>query len=347
MIIAASIVAALTFVLCFVCIVARQRRKDWEKEKIVHLPFFLAAVGMICGGILSVPTVVCAFDGEWMSVFFGVVVLGCDSMMVAYLNCIIRYDDKGFLARNFFGIKRQSGYAEVEGIRLGKDRRIYFQGHSVLVDEISCGGDEFVEAIDKGYKRATGKWVPTSASFNRKWDPMNGHLEYPWVYFVLWIVIGLFCVALPVFMVLIMTSETDPADIVVHNVQFSSYKVEDGSLKLYAEGEEDPFEIGYYKNYGEILPDPEVLCNGETYYVGVEGERHYVKSLMGTNGTQYITLESERQVYRDSQRIAVWIICAISPIGVCFCYLGIAVARNPERYSQKIRRLFYKDGYLH
>ena len=52
-------------------------------------------------------------------------------------------------------------------------------------------------------------------------------------------------------------------------------------------------------------------------------------------------------ILRESQRIAVWILCAVAPIGVYFCYLGIAVARNPERYSKKVRRLFYKDGYLH
>ena len=53
------------------------------------------------------------------------------------------------------------------------------------------------------------------------------------------------------------------------------------------------------------------------------------------------------QAYQDSQRVAVWILCVVAPIGVYFCYLGIAVARNPERYSKKVRRLFYKDGYLH
>ena len=262
----------------------------------------------------------------------------------AYLNCVIWYDDQGFQASNIIGIKRSCSYAEVEGIRSGKDRRIYFNGHSVLIDEISRGGDEFVEAVDKGHKRATGKWVP---AIRVKWDPMNGHLDYPWAYFILWVVMGLFFAALPVLMFFVMTSETDPSEITIRDVPFCAYEIEDGSLMLYVEGEEKPYTIGYFERYGEALPTPEVLCSGKVFSVGVERDRRYVKSLTGVDGVKHITLESERQVYRDSQRTAVWILCAVAPAGLYFSYMGIAVARNPERYSKRVRRLFYKDGYLH
>jgi hypothetical protein len=347
MLIAASLIAAVNVLLGIVSLVTRQKRKCWEQENAVYLPFFLAAFGFACGTFLSIPTVICAMDGGGIFAFFGTVVLACDSMMVAYLNCVIRYDDKGFVAKNIFGIKRECGYGEVEGIRSGRDRRIYFRGHSIRIDEMSRGGDEFVEALDKGYKRTTGKWLPTSTSFNRKWDPMNGHLENPWFYFILWLFLGFACAALPVLVLFGMISETDPSEIVIHDVQFCFYEVDGGSLLLYAEGEEKPYEIGYFQHYGEALPAPEALCSGEKYSVGVVGNHRYVKCLTGSDGTKYITLETERQVYRDSQRIAFWILCLVAPIGVYSCYLGIAVARNPERYSKKVRRLFYKDGYLH
>ena len=347
MLVAASLIVVVNILLGIASLVEKKKRKVWMKERVVYLPFYLAGVGIVCGTIMSIPTVACAVDGDWMFAFFGVVVLTCDCMMAAYLNCVIWYDDKGFLAQNIFGIKRECGYGEVEGIRFGRDRRIFFQGHSILIDEISCGGDEFVETLDRGHKRATGKWVPSSTSFKRKWDPMNGHLDYPWAYFILWVTMGLFCAALPVFVLFSMTSETDPSDIVIHDVRFCGYEIEDGSLMLSVEGEERPYEIGYFQYYGEDLPAPEALCGGERYLVGVIGDHRYIKSLTGSNGTKYITLETERQVYRDSQRVAVWILCLVAPIGVCFCYLGIAVARDPERYSKKVRRMFYKDGYLH
>ena len=100
------------------------------------------------------------------------------------------------------------------------------------------------------------------------------------------------------------------------------------------------------ERYEAALPSPEKLCSGETYAVGVEGDRHYVISLTGPDGASHITPETERQVYRDSQRIAVWLLFGASIAGVVFCYMGIAVARHPERYSERVRRLFYKDGVL-
>lgn len=347
MIIIACLIAAFSVILGITCIITRGKRKDWDKRKIVHLPFWLALVGIICGGILSIPTVVCALDNDWMFLFFGIVVLGCDCMMTAYLNCVIWYDDNGFLARNFLGVKRECSYADVEGIRSGRDRRIYFQGHWIMIDEISHGAEEFIDALDRGHKRLTGKWVNASTSYKRKWDPMNGHLDYPWAYLTLWGVMGLFCLSLPVMIFVSMTSETDPSEIVEHKVQFQSYKVEEGSLLLYVDGEEEPFEIGFYRHYGEALPVPEELCDGDWYFVGVEANRYYVKSLTGETGAQYITLESERQTYRESQKGAVWFLCIAAPLGAVFSFFGIAVARNPERYSDRVRRMYYKDGYLH
>ena len=99
MLIAASLIASFNVLLGIASFLTRQKRKNWEQENVVYLPFYLAGVGIVCGTILSIPTVACAMDGDWMFAFFGVVVLACDCMMAAYLNCVIRYDDKGFIAQ--------------------------------------------------------------------------------------------------------------------------------------------------------------------------------------------------------------------------------------------------------
>ena len=344
MLVAACLIAALNVFLAIYSLRSRPQRKNWDRKNVVHLPFYLAGVGMACGTILSVPTVVCATDQNWMFAFFGVMVLVCDSMMAAYLNCVIRFDDKGFETRNLFGISRSCSYAEVESIRSGRDIRIYFRGHSVLIHGISYGGDRFLDAVDKGHKKATGQWVP---AYQQKWDPMNGHVDYPWFYLILWIVIGLFAVAMAVMAVYSITVATDPSRIITEAVQFSGYDISSGSLRLYIEGKEDPYLIDYYEDYGEGLPTPEQLCSGQVYIIGTKKNGRYLCSLADTKGQVYITPELERQIYRDNQRFAVWVIVAATPFTVWFCYMGIAVARHPERYSEKVRRLFYKDYFLH
>lgn len=217
MLIAAFFVVVIHVALIFACLRERPLRKNWIHENVVYLPFFLAGVGMVCGTAMGIPTVVCAIDKDWMFAFFGAFVLLCDLMMVAYLNCVIRYDDKGFYAKNMLGVGMACSYGEVEGIRSGKDSRIYFRGRSLMIDEISIGRVEFIVALERGYKQATGNWVPIH---KRKWDPMNGHLEYPWLYFILWVTMGSFCLALPVMMFVSMISKTDPATITIRNVQF-------------------------------------------------------------------------------------------------------------------------------
>jgi len=341
--VAACLVTAVHVILSLICLITAVRRKKWVGENVVYLPFFMIAIVMACAGVLSVPTVVCALDGDWMFAFFGVVVLLSICMMTAYLNCVIRYDDEGFVARNFFGIKRACSYGEVDCVRGRRDRKIYFNGYRITVDEISIGADEFMEALYKGYRKAVGRHV---SSFKPKWDPMNGHMEHPWGYFILWVAVGLLCASFPVLVLYSMTTETDPSEISVCNVEFHRYSVDGESLMLYPVGEQQPYEIADYKDYGEILPSPETLCSGERYAVGVQGNSRSISTLTGADGFRYITLESERQVYRDNQSPWAWIITVASVAGVYFCYLGIAVARHPERYSKFVRRLFYKDGYL-
>ena len=77
MLIVAYLIVAITIFLSISSLIARPKRKNWPKEKVVYLPFYLACVGMVCGTILSIPTVLCAMDAEWMFAFFGVFEL-CD-----------------------------------------------------------------------------------------------------------------------------------------------------------------------------------------------------------------------------------------------------------------------------
>lgn len=341
MVIGAVLIAVLTLLLSAASVVNRSKRKQWDKEQVVHLPFVLAGFGMACGLILSVPAVVCALDRDWLFLLFAVVCLVCDCMMLAYNNCVIRYDAEGFTARNFWGCSFLCGYGEVEGIRSGKDTRVYFKGHWVMIDQISIGDYGFLRALEKGYRKATGKRLP---EIRRRLDPMNGHLDYPWLYFSLYAFVGLVAVAAPVFAGMSIYAEPDLTGDPVYTVSFSNWKVNDGTLYLYSG--EDSYKLQFYKEYGNAIPTPEQLCSGEQYRVCTSGEGRYIETLTGEDGKEYITKELERQIYRKTQAPAFWVFVVCAPLGVAFSCFGILVARHPERYSEKFIRLFYKEGTL-
>lgn len=67
MLIVSLAVAALTMVLAVRCVLERKNRKDWVRKKIVHLPFFLAGIGMVCGGIF-LPAYHCLRPGRRLDV---------------------------------------------------------------------------------------------------------------------------------------------------------------------------------------------------------------------------------------------------------------------------------------
>lgn len=69
MLIAACLIVAVTVILGVASVVTKTQRKNRMQESVVYLPFYLAGVGIVFGGILCIPTVVCAMDGDWMFAF--------------------------------------------------------------------------------------------------------------------------------------------------------------------------------------------------------------------------------------------------------------------------------------
>lgn len=336
-------VTAVHVMLAICCILERKKRKDWIRKKIVYLPFSLAGMGMFFGSIFCLLTIVCAQGGDWVIPVFATLALACDCLMIAYLNCVIRYDNKGFEARNFFGIKRSCDFGDVEALRPGRTSKVYFQGDCLLIDTYSLGIAQFVDTLDEGHKQSNGSGVPYK---ERRPDPMNGNLDHPWGYFILAIVMMVGCIAIAALGWYSITAEIDPADVTIREVQFTDCQVREGDLLLSVQGEERPFRIDYYEEYEEVLPSREELCNGQKFLMGVEKGSYGICILTMSDGTELITMEMERQVYRDRNRVAVWVLTVFSVLGVWGCYMMIAVARNPERYPTWVRRLFYRSTTL-
>lgn len=336
-------IAVISLLLSGAAITQWQKRRGMKWDHVVHLPFFLAVIGIICGNIFAIPTVICGFDGNGGTIAFALFTLGCHCLTIGYLNCVIWYDDEGFSARNFFGIRRQCTYAEVEGLRNGKDHWLYFRGHRILIDEMAHGGKDFIKTVKRGYSAAHGgRMLMVSHTYGRKKDPMNGNIEHPWLYFCIWVGMILICVFILVVMVLSMTGKPTPIEeLEFYQMTFTSWKKDDGELHLTVPGREEAVRIFGYRGYGDLLPAPEELCAGETFTVGLDGK--YIESLTGADGTVYITPELERQVYHKTQAVAGVIMGVFSIFGIVFSVVGIDVARRPERYSMKFKRLFYQE----
>ena len=318
-----------------------KKRKAWRKQNIVYLPSALAFAGMICGVILFVPTIVCALDTDSLFYLFGGAMLICDGMMLAYLNCVISYDHRGFIAGNLLGIRKAYAYEDVLGLRTGKDVWVYCKNHRILLDEIAIGKEQFVDAIDKGYRQATGRWTPL---ISRRWDPMKGNLDHPWAYFVVFVALMLFALILPIMYYYSMNVETDPKVLQYHDVFIMDCQEQEGELVFYTQDPEITYKLSYWEDYEDFWTESQPTNKGKNFRIGTKGDHSYICYLADEEGNIFVTPERERQVYRENQRpfgVFLWV---LSPSLLWVGYMGIAVGRNPDRYPKWLRRLFYKDS---
>lgn len=171
------------------------QKPDETKYKTVILSKFLLKIGIVTTGIQCLITLIIA----WNSVnIFGMLLaiflfLPC-SLIIAYCNCRIFYDESGFTAKSFFGIKRTYSYREITGI-YGKagDVQIFMGKRVVRIDEIADGKFEFIFFAQKQYgKWNNGKTIPVVPPK----DVFKGNVERGGEILCVYLLFILLCVAM-------------------------------------------------------------------------------------------------------------------------------------------------------
>lgn len=328
-----------------------RKRKTVNHARLVSLSSILLWVGSICGGVISVSLTL--YGAKAMPVvvwcLFEVFVLGCIAMQLAYCKETITYDDEKFEASTFLGRKRTYRYGEITGIRQkGNDTLLYCGHRKIRIDTMASGCEEFVAYADKAYRRQHGGFIPLH---DAKKDPMNGNLDAPWLYFILF----LFEIAVSIFMICLSISflwpadDSLPDDTVEICTSFSSYeytKKDDGTLLLHTESSEKPFSLSYLSEYDVPVPSPEELCSGENYTVIIrEGKReNWIYSLLTADRQPIITAYDYNTAYRNSGFVACILLIIFGVIGIAIGILGILVGRHPERFPVWFYQLFYRDS---
>ena len=328
----------------------RRERQASPKACLVSLDQTLLWVGAICGGILSIP--VTLFGGKqmpaWVWSFFEIVILFCLAMVLAYCHETVVYDASGFTVRSFLGRRCSYSYQELTGLsRKGQDLYLHCGKRKFRLDAAAAGRSEFLSHADRMYFGHYKKKLPL---LSRKRDPMNGNLDTPWLYLILYLFMILSCVAfllLPVYL-LQPADDTPPKDAIELRTSFSSWEYtreEQGTLILYAPGEEKPFTLSWLDGLEAPLPDSDTLCSGETYTLTVrEGEEEYwIYAIRDRENQPILSVRDRNNAYRNSQRIYCVFLELFAAAGLFVGIFGILVGRNPKRYPHWFRKLFYQD----
>ncbi len=327
-----------------------EERKKEPKARLVSLSPVLLWTGAICGGILSVPVTFFAPDttkGVWY--LFEAIILGCIAMLLAYCNETVRYDEAQFETRSFLGRKRSWSYREITGLsRKLQDVYLHCGSKIFRLDAMAQGREAFLAHAERMYKAQFSRGIPRAS--RKRQDPMNGNLDTPWLYLILWlfmIVCG-FCTFYAPIYVLQPADPELPEDAVMITTSFTAGEAtgeQQGTIRLTAPGFDKPFTLEYVDGFEVPVPSCEAFCSGERYTVAVrEGKIEYwIKALWGPDGTQILSAYDCNTAYRNTQIFACILLPVFGVLWILFGVFGILVGRHPENYSHRVRKLFYQD----
>ena len=178
--------------------------------------------------------------------------------------------------------------------------------------------------------------------FNIDWEPFNGIAHRPWLMFfglifciIAWAA-GLF---LCIFSGYNVTSENETTLV---KTSFVAYETSKDELHLSAPTGEI-YIINSYTYYNGNFDNPTFLCNGETYCIRVSNAG-YIYSMTNSTGNHLITFESEREAYRNSQRVAVVLMAVMLLLTIAHFVLALVVSKNSEWYPTWLVKILFANA---
>lgn len=334
-------------------IVSLFRKPGENSERTVSLPIFLALIGIVCGGVFLIPTVIIFATGDsvFLAFAFAVFSLLCTSLVVAYMNCRITYDDESFESKNFWGIKRKFAFREITGIQgKHKDVKLYVGRKVVRIDELADGKYRFLSHAKKQYRKHNhGSPIP---EVQGKGDVFKGNVENPGEFLFIYILMSAIVVGVIILFAVSSRPHTE-ADLEYISLNFERYEFHDEHLYLF--DEENPVYYGI-PAYAETLTDAKEflsLCEkGQTFKIGYisyedTDEPHYsIESVIGENGAIYLTVMDVHE-YRWADAGKFYLFSgSFAVVWFAIMFFSIYVGRHPEKFSEKFIGLFFKSGYV-
>ena len=329
-----------------------RKPKEAEKGK-VHLPKFFAILGTISSSVFLVPAIITAFsDGDvWVPVCFLAFSLLGATLIIAFMNCRISYDDNGFVAKTFFGIKRRVSYDQVTAIKENMhETYIYVGKRRVMVDEFSIGGKDFINLVKKKYKTFNnGQSLPKITK--TKNDIFNGHVKDVTGVYVAYVLATVLFVGFVIFSFYDVFIPKNEDNTIEQTVTFISCDVkEDEVILTSANG--NIYKIQYAAEQININ-GIKSICNGKskvtTYSKEVtpdDEEDFYSIKAIKYNDSYLFSFEEENKLYRQEGLLLINLSLFMLILWVANVVVSVIVGRNPNKFSKRVVKFFFKDGYI-
>lgn len=351
------IIRGLTFLLIPILvngILGFMRQPQQAEKGKVYLHKFLAILGTIGSAIFLIPAIITVFLDEplWVPIIFLALASLGASLIIGFINCRISYDEEGFVAKNFLGIKRKFTYDQVTAIKENlRESYIYMGERRVMVDQLAIGGDEFIKLVKKKYRTMhDGQSLPKI--LKAKHDIFNGNVNDVGVFLFVYIMIGVLAVGLLIFSVYYAYfTPSTVSNTIEQSISFVSCDANDEEIVLIS-ADKQRYVIRFI-NEQFTNKDIQGICDGETVVITYstevtpdDAEAYYSVKAIEHNGTFLLSFEETNKLHRQEYTMLVVFVAGLCLVWGAFVVCSIIVGRNPRKFSKRFVRLFFKDGYI-
>ncbi len=330
-----------------------RRIKKAENGKI-YLPKFFVILGTITSTIFLIPVFITAFLDVpiWVPIVFLILSLFGVSLIISYVNCKISYDENGFVYKNFFGLKREYTYNQVIAIKEGvRENCIYVREHTIKVSELSVGGFDFINLVKDKYKSLhNGQNLPNT--YKSKYDIFNGNIKDASSFLAVYTLIGVFVIGFLIFVInYVCFTSSNINNTIEQSVRFVSCIVNKDEIVI-TSTDNQIYKIRFIDEQFNSK-DIQAICDGEkivtTYSKEItpkNEDAYYSIQAIEYNGNYLLSFEETNRLHR--QEYWLLIVIAIVLCFICGAYFvaSIMVGRNPQKFSKKLIKLFFKDEYI-
>lgn len=317
----------------------------------VYLPTFMALIGIVCCAMFTALAILVFYVdlSPWLALIPTPLALLSASLILLTVNCRIFYDDHGFTYRSFFGITRRYTYQDITAIRENtQESYLYVGKRRVLVDRYAVGSKEFIVLVKQRYSMLhPGKTLPKAPP--SRLDPFNGHVSNVGLILFGFVLLSAFAVGLLIFTVVnIFFSPSTPENTIRQSVCFESYYVQKNELGLLS----TDGRSYVIRHYGEPFDTTTItnLCNGiavlTTYSEKMtpEGkEPYYLLKAVELGGVELLGFEETDRFYRKEFWPTILAAAVFCLIVAALITGSIIVGRNPQKYSQRTIRFFFRN----
>lgn len=325
-------------------------KDEKTKENIVTLSLIIPIIGIICMSVFLIPAIIMLIKHSSLSVFVGLMsfsLLGA-SLVIGYINCRIKYNDNGFVAKNFFGIKRKFKYADITGIRINQHETFLYVGKKKInIDEFAVGGREFLKFVNKKYNQIYKENVPIVPV--EKKDIFNGNLTEPENFKVLFIILYAVVAFLFIFFAAVLFTDTD-VSVCVQDTMVSCHMAEEKLEMISADGKKyivrnvpENYDISKIQN----LVSENKTATFEVIKNTPEGKEPYfeIKSIECEN--KVILSKSEVKEFNKKPNLKLlFFVPGMFFVLVTIITLSLIIAARNAKKHPRIARIFFQKNQL-